>query len=132
MQRPSHCACSGSWRAGGACLPCVPGGEPCPSRQALPKTNLPLLGGPPITPADFYVRHHFVQFLRLYHNPARSHASAVLCREHLSVLQVLARHPAGGPARTRFQQLSILDFFLREVRAGVSLLRARWRTKGGR
>jgi hypothetical protein len=67
--------------------------------------------------SDFYVRFHFIQFLRLYHNPDRDHQAVFLARQHMAALLALAG--AGGPAaphlRQRFQQLSVVDFFVREL-----------------
>eukprot|EP00887_Chlorella_sp_A99_P006671 scaffold3.g6671.t1 len=64
--------------------------------------------------SDHYVRLHFIQFLKLYHNPQRDHQALFLCRQHLAVLQVLAGAGAAH-ARHRFQQLSVLDFLVREL-----------------
>ena len=60
------------------------------------------------------MRLHFIQFLKLYHNPQRDHQALLLCRQHLQLLQTLA---AGGALHTRhrFQQLSVLDFLVREL-----------------
>lgn len=68
--------------------------------------------------ADYYIRFHFIQFLKLYHNPNRDHQSSFLCREHLAALQALAdasKIDTVPHVRQRFQQLAVLDFFVREV-----------------
>ena len=57
------------------------------------------------SPADFYIRFHFIQFLKLYHNPQRDHQALFLCRQHMSVLLVLAANRSPH-IRHRFHQLS--------------------------
>ncbi len=64
--------------------------------------------------ADHYVRFHFIQFLKLYHNPDRDHQAIFLCRQHMAVLVALAGSSAPH-VRHRFQQLSVIDFFVREL-----------------
>ncbi|KAL4458989.1 hypothetical protein ABPG75_013854 [Micractinium tetrahymenae] len=64
--------------------------------------------------SDFYVRFHFVQFLKLYHNPQRDHQALFLCRQHMDILLVLAANKSPH-IRHRFHQLSVLDFFVREL-----------------
>lgn len=64
--------------------------------------------------ADHYVRFHFIQFLKLYHNPDRDHQAVFLCRQHMAVLVALAASSAPH-VRHRFQQLSVIDFFVREL-----------------
>ncbi|KAL4536328.1 hypothetical protein Ndes2526A_g05859 [Nannochloris sp. 'desiccata'] len=64
--------------------------------------------------ADHYVRFHFIQFLKLYHNPDRDHQATFLCRQHMAVLVALAGSSAPH-VRHRFQQLSVIDFFVREL-----------------
>jgi hypothetical protein len=64
--------------------------------------------------ADHYVRFHFIQFLKLYHNPDRDHQAIFLCRQHMAVLVALASSSAPH-VRHRFQQLSVIDFFVREL-----------------
>jgi len=64
--------------------------------------------------ADHYVRFHFIQFLKLYHNPDRDHQAVFLCRQHITVLVALAGSSAPH-VRHRFQQLSVIDFFVREL-----------------
>lgn len=81
--------------------------------------ELTLQGHPASPPccADYFVRFHFTQFLKLYHNPDRDHQATFLCRKHMATLLVLAQ--AGGDAgphvRHRFLQLSVVDFFVREL-----------------
>ena len=64
--------------------------------------------------ADHYVRFHFIQFLKLYHNPHRDHQAPFLCRQHMAALLSLAG-TAAPHVRHRFQQLSVIDFFVREL-----------------
>lgn len=63
---------------------------------------------PPLSPhsADFYIRFHFIQFLKLYHNPQRDHQALFLCRQHMDTLLVLAGCKACPHIRHRFHQLS--------------------------
>lgn len=56
--------------------------------------------------ADFYIRFHFIQFLKLYHNPQRDHQALFLCRQHMDTLLVLAGCKACPHIRHRFHQLS--------------------------
>lgn len=58
-----------------------------------------------LPPTDFYIRFHFIQFLKLYHNPQRDHQALFLCRQHMESLLVLAASTAPH-IRHRFQQLS--------------------------
>lgn len=69
------------------------------------------------TTADYFVRFHFIQFLKLYHNPGRDHQAAFLCRQHMATLLVLARAGCeqAPHVRHRFLQLSVVDFFVREL-----------------
>ncbi len=72
----------------------------------------------PPAPADHYVRFHFIQLLKLYHNPQRDHQALFLCRQHIDLLLAMAR--AGVPhIRQRFHQLSVMEFFVKEVGADV-------------
>ena len=64
--------------------------------------------------ADHYVRFHFIQFLKLYHNPHRDHQAPFLCRQHIGVLLALAGS-APPHLRHRFQRLSVVDFIVREL-----------------
>lgn len=57
-------------------------------------------------PADFYIRFHFIQFLKLYHNPQRDHQALFLCRQHMDTLLVLAGCKACPHIHHRFHQLS--------------------------
>lgn len=59
----------------------------------------------PTPHADYYIRFHFIQFLKLYHNPARDHQALFLCRQHMDILLVLAASKAPH-IRHRFHQLS--------------------------
>ncbi|GAB4821632.1 hypothetical protein N2152v2_008678 [Parachlorella kessleri] len=63
---------------------------------------------------DFYIQFHFIQFLKLYHNPQRDHQARALCKKHMEVLLALASSKLPH-SRKRFQQLSMMDFFVREV-----------------
>lgn len=73
---------------------------PAPMSRCLKRPALP-----PAPPADFYVRFHFVQFLKLYHNPHRDHQALFLCRQHMDILLVLAANKSPH-IRHRFHQLS--------------------------
>ena len=67
---------------------------------------------------DYYVRFHFIRFLKLYHNPGRDHQSLFLCKQHLQMLCTLAaaaRRSQSSSASYRFQQLSVVDFFVKEM-----------------
>ena len=67
---------------------------------------------------DYYVRLHFIRFLKLYHNPNRDHQGVFLCRQHLSMLCTLAqaaRKSQNSYASKRFQQLSVVGFFVKEM-----------------
>ncbi len=67
---------------------------------------------------DYYVRLHFIRFLKLYHNPNRDHQATFLCRQHLSMLCTLAqaaRKSQGSSASRRFQHLSVVGFFIKEM-----------------
>ena len=67
---------------------------------------------------DYYVRLHFIRFLKLYHNPNRDHQATFLCRQHLSMLCTLAqaaRKSQGSNASKRFQHLSVVGFFVKEM-----------------
>ena len=61
------------------------------------------------------MRLHFIQLLRLYHNPARDHQAALLCRQHARALLALAGCQVAH-VRRRFRQLGVVDFLVREVR----------------
>ena len=66
--------------------------------------------------SDYYIRMHFVQFLKLYHNPTRDHQALFLCRKHMEVLLALSTTHGSLPhIRHRFLQLSVVDFFVREL-----------------
>jgi len=68
--------------------------------------------------ADYYVRFHFIRFLKLYHNPGRDHQSLFLCKQHLQMLCTLATAARGSQSSSasyRFQQLSVVDFFVKEM-----------------
>ncbi|KAI8112526.1 hypothetical protein M9434_003849 [Picochlorum sp. BPE23] len=67
---------------------------------------------------DYYVRLHFIRFLKLYHNPTKDHQAIFLCRQHLSMLCTLAQasmRSGNGHIRNRFQQLSVVGFFVKEM-----------------
>ncbi len=67
---------------------------------------------------DYYVRLHFIRFLKLYHNPNRDHQATFICRQHLSMLCTLAqaaRKSQGSSASKRFQHLSVVGFFIKEM-----------------
>lgn len=67
---------------------------------------------------DYYVRLHFIRFLKLYHNPNRDHQATFLCRQHLGMLCTLAqaaRKSQGSSASKRFQHLSVVGFFVKEM-----------------
>ena len=67
---------------------------------------------------DYYVRFHFIRFLKLYHNPGRDHQSLFLCKQHLQMLCTLATAARGSQSSSasyRFQQLSVVDFFVKEM-----------------
>ena len=67
---------------------------------------------------DYYVRLHFIRFLKLYHNPNRDHQATFLCRQHLSMLCTLAqaaRKSQRSSASKRFQHLSVVGFFIKEM-----------------
>lgn len=90
-------------------LPAVPAHRGAAARpDALTSSRLAIFLGHlrfPLPPADFYVRFHFVQFLKLYHNPQRDHQALFLCRQHMDVLLVLAANKSPH-IRHRFHQLS--------------------------
>lgn len=68
--------------------------------------------------ADYYVRLHFIRFLKLYHNPTKDHQAIFLCRQHLSMLCTLAQasmKSGNSHIRNRFQQLSVVGFFVKEM-----------------
>lgn len=68
--------------------------------------------------ADYYIRFHFIRFLKLYHNPARDHQAVFLCRQHLSMLCTLAavaRDSENSSSKSRFYRLSVVEFFIREM-----------------
>ena len=95
------------------CWPCCCFGSPPDCRPHLAATHLacPALPRclphcpPRCLPSDFYIRFHFIQFLKLYHNPHKDHQALFLCRQHMEALLVLAgdRSPH---IRHRFHQLS--------------------------
>lgn len=66
--------------------------------------------------SDYYIRLHFIQFLKLYHNPYRDHQALFLCRKHIDVLLALAtEHSDIVHIRQRFLHLSVVEFFVKEV-----------------
>jgi hypothetical protein len=66
--------------------------------------------------SDYYIRLHFIQFLKLYHNPYRDHQALFLCRKHIEVLLTLAtEHSDVVHIRQRFLHLSVVEFFVKEV-----------------
>lgn len=67
---------------------------------------------------DYYVRLHFIRLLKLYHNPTRDHQAIFLCRQHLAMLCTLAqaaRKAQSSHASKRFQHLSVVGFFMKEM-----------------
>jgi len=67
---------------------------------------------------DYYVRLHFIRFLKLYHNPNRDHQATFLCRQHLGMLCTLAqaaRKSQVSNTSKRFQHLSVVGFFIKEM-----------------
>lgn len=63
-----------------------------------------------LCPADFYIQFHFVQFLKLYHNPQRDHQALALCRKHMEV----------GPASLGLPSAAVLAGCLLSLRYYVN------------
>lgn len=54
---------------------------PTPTPQHATHVSLPQS----LASADFYIQFHFIQFLKLYHNPQRDHQALNLCKKHMEV-----------------------------------------------